>query len=62
MKDFVFKFSVYRFAFIVYLVMLFRVSDVYKSYSSQDVLRGASFQINAGEHVGLGASPANKKQ
>lgn len=33
--------------------MLFRVSDVYKSYASQDVLRGASFQINAGEHVGL---------
>jgi len=33
--------------------MLFRLSDVYKSYASQDVLRGASFQINPGEHVGL---------
>ncbi len=33
--------------------MLFRLSDVYKSYASQDVLRGASLQINAGEHVGL---------
>ncbi len=33
--------------------MLFRLSDVYKSYSARDVLRGASLQINAGEHVGL---------
>jgi ATP-binding cassette subfamily F protein 3 len=33
--------------------MLFRLSDVYKSYSAQDVLRGASLQVNAGEHVGL---------
>jgi ATP-binding cassette subfamily F protein 3 len=33
--------------------MLFRLSDVYKSYGTQDVLRGASFQINAGEHTGL---------
>jgi ATP-binding cassette subfamily F protein 3 len=33
--------------------MLFRLSDVYKSYSARDVLRGASFQINPGEHVGL---------
>jgi ATP-binding cassette subfamily F protein 3 len=33
--------------------MLFRLSDVYKSYASQDVLRGASLQINPGEHVGL---------
>src|SRR5207244_675560 len=33
--------------------MLFRLSDVYKSYGSQDVLRGASLQINPGEHVGL---------
>jgi ATP-binding cassette subfamily F protein 3 len=33
--------------------MLFRLSDVYKSYGAQDVLRGASLQINAGEHVGL---------
>jgi ATP-binding cassette subfamily F protein 3 len=33
--------------------MLFRLSEVYKSYASQDVLRGASLQINPGEHVGL---------
>ncbi|HLL72664.1 MAG TPA: ABC-F family ATP-binding cassette domain-containing protein [Pyrinomonadaceae bacterium] len=33
--------------------MLFRFSDVYKSYGSQDVLRGLSLQINPGEHVGL---------
>ena len=33
--------------------MLFRLSDVYKSFGSQDVLRGASLQINPGEHVGL---------
>lgn len=33
--------------------MLFRLSDVHKSYGSQDVLRGASLQINGGEHVGL---------
>ena len=33
--------------------MLFRLSEVYKSYGAQDVLRGASLQINPGEHVGL---------
>jgi len=33
--------------------VLFRLSDVHKSYGVQDVLRGASLQINAGEHVGL---------
>src|SRR6185295_8243520 len=33
--------------------MLFRLSDVHKSYSARDVLRGTSFQINPGEHVGL---------
>ena len=33
--------------------MLFRVSDVYKSYAAQEVLRGASLQVNPGEHVGL---------
>src|ERR1041384_1179122 len=33
--------------------MLFRLSDVYKSYGVQDVLRGTSLQINPGEHVGL---------
>jgi ATP-binding cassette subfamily F protein 3 len=33
--------------------MLFRLSEIYKSYSAQDVLRGTSFQINPAEHVGL---------
>src|SRR5256885_3285577 len=33
--------------------MLFRLSEVHKSYGSQDVLRGASLQINPGEHAGL---------
>src|SRR5258707_12417520 len=33
--------------------MLFRLSDVFKSYGAQDVVRGASLQINPGEHVGL---------
>src|SRR5206468_3272622 len=33
--------------------MFFRLSDVYKSYGTQDVLRGASLQVNPGEHVGL---------
>src|SRR5256714_8501754 len=33
--------------------MLFRLSEVFKSYGTQDVLRGASVQVNPGEHVGL---------
>lgn len=33
--------------------MLFRLSDIQKSYGSQDVLRGASLQVNPNEHVGL---------
>src|ERR687885_348541 len=33
--------------------MLFRLTDVYKSYAAQEVLRGASLQVNPGEHVGL---------
>ncbi|MEJ7619035.1 MAG: ATP-binding cassette domain-containing protein [Pyrinomonadaceae bacterium] len=33
--------------------MLFRLSEVHKFYGAQDVLRGASLQINPGEHVGL---------
>src|ERR1044072_1494987 len=33
--------------------MLFRLTDVYKSYGAQDVLRGASLQVNPREHVGL---------
>src|SRR5687767_9802232 len=33
--------------------MIFRLSDVYKSYATHDILRGVSLQINPGEHVGL---------
>ncbi|MCA1577421.1 MAG: ABC-F family ATP-binding cassette domain-containing protein [Acidobacteria bacterium] len=33
--------------------MLFRLSEVHKSYGVRDVLRGTSLQINPGEHVGL---------
>src|SRR3989440_4478549 len=33
--------------------MLFRLADVYKSYGTQDILRGAGLQVNRGEHVGL---------
>lgn len=33
--------------------MLFRLTDIKKSYGSQDVLKDATFQINPGEHVGL---------
>ena len=34
-------------------LVLFRLSEVHKSYGQQDVLRGTSLQINPGEHVGL---------
>ena len=33
--------------------MLFRLSEVYKSYGGTDILNGVSFQINPGEKVGL---------
>ncbi len=33
--------------------MLFRLSEVHKSYGTQDVLRGTTLQVNPGEHVGL---------
>jgi ATP-binding cassette subfamily F protein 3 len=33
--------------------MLFRFSEVGKSYGAQQVLRAVSFQVNPGEHVGL---------
>ncbi len=33
--------------------MLFRLSEVHKSYGTQDVLRGTSLQVNPAEHVGL---------
>src|SRR5713226_5909069 len=33
--------------------MLFRLTDVHKAYGAQEVLRGATLQINKSEHVGL---------
>ncbi len=33
--------------------MLFRLSEVEKSFGAQDVLRGVTLQVNPGEHVGL---------
>jgi ATP-binding cassette, subfamily F, member 3 len=33
--------------------MLFRLNEVTKSYGAQEVLCGAGFQLNPGEHVGL---------
>ncbi|PYS80618.1 MAG: multidrug ABC transporter ATP-binding protein [Acidobacteria bacterium] len=33
--------------------MLFRLTDVHKSYGAQEVLRGATLQINPGDHIGL---------
>ncbi len=33
--------------------MLFRLSDIYKSYGGAEILRGVSFQINPNEKVGL---------
>ncbi|MGH9751785.1 MAG: ABC-F family ATP-binding cassette domain-containing protein [Blastocatellia bacterium] len=33
--------------------MLFRLTEVTKSYGAQEVLRGVTFQFNPGEHVGL---------
>ncbi|HMQ03397.1 MAG TPA: ABC-F family ATP-binding cassette domain-containing protein [Pyrinomonadaceae bacterium] len=33
--------------------MLFRLTDVQKSYSGNEVLRGLSFQVNPGEKIGL---------
>ncbi len=33
--------------------MLFRLSDVQKSYGGTEILRGVSFQINPDEKVGL---------
>jgi ATP-binding cassette subfamily F protein 3 len=34
-------------------MMLVQLDDVYKSYGGHDVLRGASFQVNAGDRLGL---------
>ncbi|MBX3300300.1 MAG: ABC-F family ATP-binding cassette domain-containing protein [Acidobacteria bacterium] len=33
--------------------MLFRFSDIFKSYGGNEILRGVSFQVNPGEKVGL---------
>jgi ATP-binding cassette subfamily F protein 3 len=33
--------------------MLFRLTEVSKSYGAQDVLRAVNLQVNPGEHVGL---------
>lgn len=33
--------------------MLFRFEDVHKSYGGQDILRGVTCQVNAGERIGL---------
>ncbi len=33
--------------------MLFRISDAKKSYAGNEILRGVSFQVNAGEKIGL---------
>jgi ATP-binding cassette subfamily F protein 3 len=33
--------------------MLFRLSDIQKSYSGHEVLRGVTFQVNAAEKIGL---------
>ena len=33
--------------------MLFRLSDIYKSYGGTEILRGVSFQVNANEKIGL---------
>ncbi len=33
--------------------MLFRLSEIYKSYSAHDILRGVSFQVNPNEKIGL---------
>ncbi len=33
--------------------MLFRLSDIYKSYSGHEILRGVTFQVNPNEKVGL---------
>ena len=33
--------------------MLFRLSEITKSYTAHDILRGASFQVNVNEKIGL---------
>lgn len=33
--------------------MLFRLNDITKSFGASEILRGVSFQVNPGEHIGL---------
>lgn len=41
--------------------MLFRLSDIYKSYSGHEILRGVTFQVNANEKIGfVGRNGAGK--
>ena len=41
--------------------MLLRLEEVYKAYGAQEVLCGATFQVNPGEHTGIvGANGAGK--
>lgn len=35
------------------LYMLFRLSDIYKSYAGHEILRGVTFQVNPNEKIGL---------
>jgi ATP-binding cassette subfamily F protein 3 len=45
----------------IFKSMLLRLEEVHKSYGAHDVLRGVSFQVNPGEHVGIvGANGAGK--
>lgn len=40
-------------AFFEIKEMLFRLAEVYKSYSGKEILRGVSFQVNPDEKIGL---------
>jgi len=43
----------YFLLFTFYFSMLFRLSEVQKSYSGHEVLRGVTFQVNPNEKIGL---------
>jgi ATP-binding cassette, subfamily F, member 3 len=38
---------------VILFFMLFRLSDIYKSYSGHEILRGVTFQVNPNEKIGL---------